>query len=98
MLSEVVIVGASLAGLRAAESLRAAGYEGRITLVGAEDYLPYDRPPLSKKVLAGDWEPDRIHLRKDQEYADLSLDLVLGVRASHLDPAARRVTLSDGSS
>ena len=64
MLRDVVVVGASLAGLRAAETLRADGYDGRLTMVGAEAHLPYDRPPLSKKVLAGEWEPDRIHLRK----------------------------------
>ena len=50
MLSNVVIVGASLAGLRAAETLRAVGFDGRITLIGAESHLPYDRPPLSKKL------------------------------------------------
>src|SRR5262249_47286228 len=53
MLSHVVVVGASLAGLRAVETLRAEEFDGRITLVGAEGHLPYDRPPLSKKLLAG---------------------------------------------
>ena len=49
----IVVVGASLAGLRAAETLRSEGYDGRLVLVGAEDHLPYDRPPLSKQLLAG---------------------------------------------
>ena len=65
MLQDVVVVGASLAGLRAVETFRTEGYDGRLTLIGDEPHLPYDRPPLSKKVLAGEWEPDRIHLRKD---------------------------------
>jgi NADPH-dependent 2,4-dienoyl-CoA reductase/sulfur reductase-like enzyme len=97
MLRDVVVVGASLAGLRAAETLRTDGFDGRLALVGAETHLPYDRPPLSKKVLAGEWEPDRIHLRKPDEYDDLGFDLHLGVKAIGLDTAARQVHLSDGS-
>ncbi len=91
----IVIVGASLAGLRAAEALRAGGYDGAVVLVGAEHRLPYDRPPLSKQVLAGDWEPERTQLRDD--YDDLNLDLRLGRRAVALDPDARVVTLDDGA-
>jgi NADPH-dependent 2,4-dienoyl-CoA reductase/sulfur reductase-like enzyme len=98
MLSHVAVVGASLAGLRAVETLRADGFEGRITLVGAEPHLPYDRPPLSKKLLAGELEPERIHLRKEHEYTDLDLDLRLGVRATALDPVAKQVALEDGES
>jgi NADPH-dependent 2,4-dienoyl-CoA reductase/sulfur reductase-like enzyme len=55
--SAVVVVGASLAGWRAVETLRAEGFEGSISLVGEERHLPYDRPPLSKQVLAGTWPP-----------------------------------------
>jgi NADPH-dependent 2,4-dienoyl-CoA reductase/sulfur reductase-like enzyme len=97
MLRDVVVVGASLAGLRAAETLRTDGFDGRLAVVGAETHLPYDRPPLSKKVLAGEWEPDRIHLRKPDEYDDLGFDLHLGVKAIGLDTTARQVHLSDGS-
>ena len=82
--TDIVVIGASLAGLRACETLRQEGYEGRITLVGAESETPYDRPPLSKKVLAGEWEPDRIRLRKPDDIAALGLDLRLGVRATRL--------------
>jgi NADPH-dependent 2,4-dienoyl-CoA reductase/sulfur reductase-like enzyme len=96
MLRHVVVIGASLAGLRAAETLRTDGYDGRLTIVGAEDHLPYDRPPLSKKVLAGDWEPDRIQLRKEHEYQDLEFDLRLGTHAESLDAEARSVRLTDG--
>ena len=63
-LEHVVVVGASLAGLRAVETLRTDGFTGRVTLIGAETHLPYDRPPLSKKLLAGDWDADRIALRQ----------------------------------
>jgi NADPH-dependent 2,4-dienoyl-CoA reductase/sulfur reductase-like enzyme len=95
-LGHVVVVGASLAGLRACETLRTDGFTGRISLVGAEQEVPYDRPPLSKKLLAGDWEPDRIRLRKPDELAGLGLDLELGVRATGLDADRRTVALDDG--
>jgi NADPH-dependent 2,4-dienoyl-CoA reductase/sulfur reductase-like enzyme len=97
MPQRVVVVGASLAGLRAAETLRTEGFAGRVTLIGAEPHLPYDRPPLSKHLLAGDWDEDRIHLRKQHEYADLDFDLRLGTAAVALDVAARAVTLTDGA-
>jgi NADPH-dependent 2,4-dienoyl-CoA reductase/sulfur reductase-like enzyme len=97
-LERVVVVGASLAGLRACETLRTEGYRGAITLIGDEEHLPYDRPPLSKKLLAGEWEPDRIVLRKPEAIDELGLDLRLGRRAAGLDLDARSVTLADGSS
>lgn len=92
-LERVVVVGGSLAGLRACETLRNDGYAGVITLVSAEDELPYDRPPLSKKLLAGDWEADRIRLRKAEDFASLELDLRLGTAATSLDTDARRIGL-----
>jgi len=58
----VVVVGASAAGLTAAQTLRREGFEGELTLVGDEDRMPYDRPPLSKQVLAGTWEPECVDL------------------------------------
>src|SRR5262245_44642230 len=63
-LDRVVIVGASLAGLRACETLRTGGFEGEIVMIGAEVHEPYDRPPLSKKVLHGEWDFERIALRR----------------------------------
>jgi NADPH-dependent 2,4-dienoyl-CoA reductase/sulfur reductase-like enzyme len=96
-LNEIVVVGSSLAGLRACETLRQDGYVGRITLVGAEQGEPYDRPPLSKKVLAGEWEADRTRLRKPEEFASLDLTLRLGVKAAALDTTARTLSLADGS-
>jgi NADPH-dependent 2,4-dienoyl-CoA reductase/sulfur reductase-like enzyme len=96
-MEHVVVVGSSLAGLRAAETLRQEGFEGRLTMIGAETELPYDRPPLSKKVLAGEWEPERIRLRHADEFASLGLDLLLGQRATSLDTVRRVVTLADDS-
>jgi len=93
-LAKVVVVGASLAGLRAAEALRKGGFDGRLTLVGAEPHLPYDRPPLSKQVLAGEWDADRTLLRGADAYGDLDLDLRLGLAATSLDVEAREVTLA----
>jgi NADPH-dependent 2,4-dienoyl-CoA reductase/sulfur reductase-like enzyme len=89
----VVVVGASLAGLRAVETLRQDGYAGRIVLVGAEAHLPYDRPPLSKQLLAGTAEVDQVMLRPTGEYESLDLDLRLNTMATALDPAARQVEL-----
>jgi 3-phenylpropionate/trans-cinnamate dioxygenase ferredoxin reductase component len=87
----------SLAGLRAAETLRRDGFDGRIVAIGAEMHLPYDRPPLSKDLLAGESEPDDITLRK-QGVEDLELDWHLGHRATGLDLGARTVALDDGTS
>lgn len=95
-MQQVVVVGASLAGLRACESLRQEGFAGQLTLVGADPEIPYDRPPLSKKVLAGEWDVERIRLRKLDDFLSLDLDLRLGVRATGLDTAERVVTLDDG--
>jgi NADPH-dependent 2,4-dienoyl-CoA reductase/sulfur reductase-like enzyme len=92
-MNRIVVVGASLAGLRACESLRTAGYTGTIVLIGAEPHQPYDRPPLSKALLKGEYEPDRIHLRKPEALAGLELDMRLGVRATALDVSRRAVTL-----
>ena len=96
-LRHVVVVGASLAGLRACESLREEGFDGTITLVGAEHEIPYDRPPLSKKVLAGEWEVERIRLRKADDFESLALALRLGVRATAVDTHARTLSLDDGT-
>jgi NADPH-dependent 2,4-dienoyl-CoA reductase/sulfur reductase-like enzyme len=96
-MEHVVVVGSSLAGLRAAETLRQEGFVGRLTMIGAETELPYDRPPLSKKVLAGEWEPERIRLRHADEFASLGLDLLLGQRATSLDTVRKVVTLADDS-
>jgi 3-phenylpropionate/trans-cinnamate dioxygenase ferredoxin reductase subunit len=96
MRNSITIVGASLAGIRAAENLRRDGFDGVITLVGDEAWAPYDRPPLSKQVLAGSMEPERTQLLADDMLAGLELDLHLGRRATSLDVASRTITL-DGT-
>ena len=93
----IAVVGASLAGLRAVEALRHEGFDGRITVIGAESRLPYDRPPLSKQVLAGEWDVDRIQLRDADRYDELDLDLRLGTQADRLDLAGSAVEIDDGT-
>jgi len=93
----VVIVGASLAGLRAAESLRSNGFDGTITAIGNESRGLYDRPPLSKKFLAGEWDADRISLRKPEEIVALGVDWRFGTTATHLDIEGRSVETDKGT-
>ena len=90
------MVGGSLAGLRAAEALRRQGFDGRLVFVGAEAERPYDRPPLSKEVLRGEREPESIQLAGSQAFDALELELRLGIRATSLEPEARRVVLEYG--
>ena len=93
----VVIVGASLAGFRAAEELRALGHDGPIALVGDEPHRPYERPPLSKQVLAGKQPPDVTAVEPvSGSMDDLDLAWHLGTAATSLDLDARRVRLADG--
>src|SRR5918999_1181328 len=96
--SSVVIVGAGAAGNAAAEALRREGYGGPITLVGPENEVPYDRPNLSKDYLAGNAPEEWIPLHPREFYDEHRIDLLLGVRATALDTAAKKVTLSDGRS
>lgn len=95
--ARVVIVGAGLAGLRTAERLRRRGYDGSLVVIGAETHLPYDRPPMSKSLLAAADEPELPVLRAADRYTELDLDLRLGVRAIGLDTAARTLLTSDGA-
>ncbi|MFC5832480.1 NAD(P)/FAD-dependent oxidoreductase [Nonomuraea insulae] len=90
----VVIVGASVAGLTVAETLREGGFDGRLTLVGDEAHPPYDRPPLSKQVLSGAWEPDRVLLRPSA--GELGAELLTGRAATSLDLERRVVGIGDG--
>ena len=92
----VLVVGASAAGLTAAEALRRKGYEGRLTILGAEPHLPYDRPPLSKQVLGGAWLPERAQLRASDALSSLDASFVLGDPAVGLDVAERSVRTASG--
>ncbi|AXX30282.1 FAD-dependent oxidoreductase [Actinosynnema pretiosum subsp. pretiosum] len=93
----VLIVGAAAAGLSTAEALRRKGFTGRLTLLGAESHPPYDRPPLSKQVLAGAWEPERSRLRSAEVLAALDAEFRLGDPAVALDVATRTVRTASGA-
>ena len=94
MADTFAIVGAGLAGARAAETLRAEGFDGRVVLFGAEAHLPYERPALSKGYLQGTAEVPFVH--PAEWYAQQDVDLRLGTRVTALDPAAHEVETADG--
>jgi 3-phenylpropionate/trans-cinnamate dioxygenase ferredoxin reductase subunit len=92
-----VIVGASVAGARAAGALREEGFDGRIVLLGAEEHPPYERPPLSKAYLAGAADRDTVFVHPAQWYDERRIDLRLAVAVTGLDRPAHEVVLGDGS-
>src|SRR5262245_27269732 len=92
----VVIVGASLAGAKAAETLRGEGYDGRLTLVGAESERPYERPPLSKDYLQGKVERETAYVHDRAWYGEHEVDLRSGTTVESVDAEARTVTLAGG--
>jgi len=94
--STYVIVGASLTGAKAAETLREEGFDGNIVLLGEEDERPYERPPLSKGYLLGKEDRSSIFVHEEGWYAEHGVDLRLGVRVTALDPGAKQVSLADG--
>ncbi len=96
MIATILIVGGGQAGAQAVDTLRRDGFEGRLILVSAESHLPYQRPPLSKKFLSGELSAERLAFRHQAFYDEHRVELKLGLRATRLDPATRRVTLSDG--
>src|SRR6516164_4898724 len=95
--SAYVIVGASLAGAKAAETLRGEGFGGPVVLIGDETERPYERPPLSKDYLLGKAERETIYVHPASWYADNGVELRLGVPVTGVDPAAHEVALADGS-
>ena len=92
----VVVVGASAAGLAVAEELRRRDFAGEVTLIGDEPGLPYDRPPLSKQLLAGEWEADRLLLRPREQWDALGITHRAATAAVGVDTGARVVRLADG--
>jgi 3-phenylpropionate/trans-cinnamate dioxygenase ferredoxin reductase subunit len=96
MISTILVLGGGQAGAQAIDTLRREGFTGRIVLVSDERELPYQRPPLSKKFLSGELAADRLPFRHQAYYDEHRVDLKLGIRATRLDPAARRVDLSSG--
>ncbi|MFI5525731.1 NAD(P)/FAD-dependent oxidoreductase [Streptomyces platensis] len=93
---KVVIVGGSSAGLATAEALRRQGYEGALTLLDAERHLPYDRPPLSKQVLTGAWDPSRTQLRSQEQLTSLDAEFIRAEPAVVCDAEERAVTTATG--
>jgi 3-phenylpropionate/trans-cinnamate dioxygenase ferredoxin reductase subunit len=98
MLEQIVIVGAGQAADQASHTLRRGGFTGRIALIGDEGWLPYQRPPLSKKFLAAALERERLFFRHARFYAEHSIDTYFGQRAREISRDARRVRLEDGTS
>ena len=92
----IVIVGASLAGARAAQTLREEGFGGPVTLIGEEDETPYERPPLSKDYLMGKHGREKLYVQPREWYGEHDVDLRLGTRVTDLDPAAHEIVLSGG--
>jgi 3-phenylpropionate/trans-cinnamate dioxygenase ferredoxin reductase subunit len=94
--SRVLVVGASLAGMSAVQALRSGGHDGEIVVIDSAELLPKDRPPLSKQVLAGEWDIGRANQPVADQLGSLDLDLRLGTPAVSLDVAERTVVLADG--
>jgi 3-phenylpropionate/trans-cinnamate dioxygenase ferredoxin reductase subunit len=97
MISTIVIVGGGQAGAQAIDTLRREGYKGRLVLVSDEPQLPYQRPPLSKKFLSGELAAERLLFRHQAFYDDHGIELKLGLRATSIVAAERKIVLSDGS-
>ncbi len=91
-----VIVGASLAGAKAAQALREEGFDGRITLIGDEAHRPYERPPLSKDYMQGKSEREKVFVHPQGWYAEHDIDLQMGVAVAAVDRDAKQVALADG--
>ncbi|MER6670984.1 FAD-dependent oxidoreductase, partial [Amycolatopsis japonica] len=92
-----VIIGAGLAGAKAAEALRDKGFDGRIVLLGDEEQRPYERPPLSKDILIGKAGPDSAFVHDEGWYSGQEVDLRLGARVTAIHRAAHEVELADGT-
>ena len=92
-----LIVGASLAGAKAAEALREEGFDGPLIMIGEESERPYERPPLSKDYLLGKAERETVYVHPQQWYAEHDVDLRLGVTVTAVHPSAHEVSLADGS-
>src|SRR4051794_16798866 len=92
----VVIIGASHASVQAIDTLRREGYAGRIVLIGDEAFLPYNRPPLSKKYFSGELERERLLLRGPQFYEQAHVETRLGLRVTAIDRTDQRIRLNDG--
>ena len=91
-----IIVGAGHGAGQAVSSLRAGGFEGRLIVIGEEPYIPYQRPPLSKKFLAGEMEVDRLYFKPEKFYQDRNVEFMLNSRVTQIDRSAKTVTTDTG--
>src|SRR3954468_13278351 len=96
MAEKIIVIGAGQAGSQAVQSLRAEGFDGPITMVGDEVFPPYQRPPLSKAYLLGNFERPRLFLKADAYYAEAGCELLLNTSAKRVHRAERTVELTDG--
>ena len=87
MSETILVIGAGHAGAQAVESLRSGGFDGRLVLIGDELVRPYERPPLSKQLLTGELEVERVFLKRESYYADKHIELMLGMRVAAIDRA-----------
>ena len=94
-MTHIVVIGAGQAGAACVAKLRAKGFEGKITLIGAETAPPYQRPPLSKKYLLGEMDLERLYLRPESYYADQNITLRLGTTVQAIDTTAQTVSLAE---
>jgi len=97
MFEQIVIVGAGQAAVQAIDTLRRKGFTGKLALIGDEPWMPYQRPPLSKKYLSGALERERVMLRPAQFYTDQGVETHLGRRVDEISRADQRLRLDDGS-
>lgn len=96
-MAHVVVIGAGQAGSSCVAKLRSGGFEGKITLIGAEPVPPYQRPPLSKAYLLGEMALERLFLRPESYYADQGIELRMGARVERIDAQAQTISLADGT-
>ena len=94
-MAHIVVVGAGQAGSSLVSKLRNSGFEGKVTLIGAEPHPPYQRPPLSKKYLLGDMPLDRLYLRPETFYREQNITLRLGLPITKIDPNGRSILLDN---
>jgi 3-phenylpropionate/trans-cinnamate dioxygenase ferredoxin reductase subunit len=95
-MATTIVIGAGQAGAEVVSKLRAEGYEGRVVLIGQENYLPYQRPPLSKKYMAGEMALERLFLKPKEFYQDKGIELLIGQSALKINPIEQEIEFTDG--
>ena len=94
-MNEIVVIGSGQAAIQTVMSLKRNEFTGSIKVIGEEDHLPYQRPPLSKDFLLEEYNPERVSLKKKEFYEENGVDLILGKRAESIDTILKEITLSD---